>query len=299
MHKFLAVVLALAMLIVASSGSEIFADVILPNLPAGSQYELIFVTADETTATSTDISTYNSFVTAEANSDPILAALGVTWQAVASTASINAATNAPSSGLPVYNTGGGEVAAAGLYTANLLMPIKDTQFGVPIIIAEDPWTGTDYTGTASTNPLGSSLPWYGDAYTTLSIWAHDFGHPADYPLPVFALSSPITVPLSPTPEPATVMILGSICLMYGAISYHRWRRLGHENAQTTHRCRFGNQETCTGVSQSFTSPEEASAFGSTNYAVPEDPLIMCSSKPRAPPKHRRCGRGLRIILNSA
>ena len=49
-----------------------FAAVILPNVPAGTRYEILFVTLDTTAATSTTISTYNSFASTEANLSPRL-----------------------------------------------------------------------------------------------------------------------------------------------------------------------------------------------------------------------------------
>ena len=198
--------------------AQLKAQFVPPNLPIGSQYQLIFVTNDLIEATSGNIADYNAFVTAEAALNPALPQ-GVVWHAVASTSSVNAATNAPSIGLPVYNTHGDLVASAGLYIPNLLSDIIYTQYGVPVL-AEDPWTGTDYTGTDISNPLGSSLPWYGDAYTTDPIWAHDFGHPADYSLPLFALSDPI----SATPEPSTLVLLGLGILGTGAVRLRRRRR---------------------------------------------------------------------------
>ena len=109
------------------------ADMILPaGLAPGSQYEIAFVTSDGTTATSPDITDYNNFVTREANQDAILAGLGVTWHAIASTDAVTANLNAPSSGtIPIYNTAGLLVADASspLYSGQLLNPIDFDQYG--------------------------------------------------------------------------------------------------------------------------------------------------------------------------
>ena len=57
---------AVALVATMFAGTAV-AQVVLPTgLPPGSQYEIAFVTSDGTTATSTDINDYNSFVTAEA-----------------------------------------------------------------------------------------------------------------------------------------------------------------------------------------------------------------------------------------
>ncbi|MEI8376345.1 MAG: hypothetical protein WCJ35_26300, partial [Planctomycetota bacterium] len=85
-------------------GGTARANVILPTgLAPGSQYEIVFVTSDGTTATSANIATYNNFVTAEANQNSTLYNLGVSWHAVASVVPGPAATsNAPSAGIPIY-----------------------------------------------------------------------------------------------------------------------------------------------------------------------------------------------------
>ena len=72
-----AMILAIGLLVGNSSVGR--ADIILPNLPPGSQYQLMFVTAGSRYATSTDIEDYNAFVTAEAQQNPSLPA-GITWR---------------------------------------------------------------------------------------------------------------------------------------------------------------------------------------------------------------------------
>jgi len=180
--------------------------VILPNLPPGSQYQLVFTTKDYTTGVSSDIDTYNAFVTAEAAKSPALPK--TTWHAVVSTG-LPASLNAPSNGLPVYNTLGQLVATAatGLYTPNLLIPLAWTQYGSDQIAGLYAWTGFDYTGQASTFPLGTNNPYgYSFGYTRLTnaSWA-DAGplSAGDTSLAIYALSSPITV----VPEPATAMMV--------------------------------------------------------------------------------------------
>ena len=110
MQKPITGLLLMAFVVCALPAAELVAAVIPPiGLAPGMQYQLIFVTRDGRDATSSNIADYNAFVTAQAALNPLLPL--TTWHAVASTVAVNAATNAPSLGLPVYNTGGEEVAA--------------------------------------------------------------------------------------------------------------------------------------------------------------------------------------------
>lgn len=135
-----------------------YAGFIPPNLPAGSEYELAFVTRDTRNATSWNIADYNSFVTTEAAQNSNLPS-GVTWHAIASTignidnglGQADANQNAPfTPSIPVYNTVGQLVADAAtpLYSAAgiLINPIDCDQFGNAF--ATGVWTGSNIDGTA-------------------------------------------------------------------------------------------------------------------------------------------------------
>ena len=65
-ERFLAV--ATATLAFVQPATRLMAEVIPPNLPAGTKYQLIFVTNDLVQATSSNVADYNAFVTAEAAS---------------------------------------------------------------------------------------------------------------------------------------------------------------------------------------------------------------------------------------
>ena len=99
---------------IALTATQLMATVIPPNLPPGTQYQLIFVTAGTTRADHSDIGYYNSFVSAEAALNPSLPQ-DVTWNAVGSSLAgpTQAILNAPSGvyvgNIPVYNTTGLEV----------------------------------------------------------------------------------------------------------------------------------------------------------------------------------------------
>jgi hypothetical protein len=189
------------------------ADVILPTLSPGSQYELIFATSGEVTGGSSNIANYNAFATSQAASLAPLLPAGVTWNAVVSTSTSAAAANAPSSaGIPIYNTQGQEVSTGNLYSGTLLAPVNYTQNGgTPPTI--EIWTGSSASG-AALNPLGStSDPEYGLYSSADAGWIASADNlPSTIPWPVYVLSSPITV----VPEPGTLSLIAAALFFCGA-----------------------------------------------------------------------------------
>jgi hypothetical protein len=214
-HKTAAAVLAAALLgCAAGYGGPI---VTTPTgLAPGTQYQLVFVTADPFFATSTSISDYNTDVTNEAALNATLAAFdsanSVTWTVIGSTPTVNADANAPSSGL-VYTLNNVEVASAGLYGGSLLSPIDIDQNGNTSNTGV--WTGSLSAGTVAggINDLGQTFPEFGDSASITSAWITDGnGTESDNNMALYALSSVITVPqVSSVPEP------GSLTLLPGAL----------------------------------------------------------------------------------
>ncbi|MEX0978188.1 MAG: hypothetical protein WDZ48_05025, partial [Pirellulales bacterium] len=131
MPKSIAMVLLAAF--AAVGDNRLMATVIPPpGLAPGSQYLLIFVTAELHDAVDPDIETYNSFVTLQAAQGvPFGLPSDATWRAVASTDTVDANVNAPSGALPVYNTAGQRVTGpgVGIYTGVLENLVGYDQFG--------------------------------------------------------------------------------------------------------------------------------------------------------------------------
>jgi hypothetical protein len=244
MRKVIVAIVGLAVLwTLAATVRQVSAGVILPDLPAGSQYELAFVTSGSTTSTSSDIATYNAFVTQQASLSTSLPS-GVTWRAIGSTPTTNAMDNAPTwDNIPIYNTIG-EILADGradFWGSGLQNPIGYDQSGNPIS-ANYVWTGTHAGGTTSASQaLGQWLPYSpvpGTFFSPLAGLVGDYQDPegwlgygldgwtgfiaSDTSLvqwPIYALSSPITV----TPEPSTLTLLGAGAIGLAACAWRRKR----------------------------------------------------------------------------
>src|ERR1035441_421237 len=156
-----------------------------PSLAPGSQYRLVFVTADFYTATrfffgvfvtadfytatSSNIGDYNTDVNNGANNlagdtGSLLAPLGTSWLDIGSTATVNAIDNIGiDSGVPIYDLEGNLVAndagtgVGGMFSGSLFSSISTTELGVTTITIT-PFTGIFSIGTeAGSVGLGSGL----------------------------------------------------------------------------------------------------------------------------------------------
>ena len=230
MRKSLAVLFLAAFAALALPATHLVANVIPPiGLAPGSQYQLIFVTADPHTAVDFNIGTYNTFVSSEALFGvPFGLPSGATWTAVASTSSVDANSNAPSGALPVYNTLGQEVTAAGvgIYAGALENLVQFDQFGNFATSAQtnNIWTGSDFQGfgvPAATLGGGGNaeVGQFALSATWLQFATLPKATEVTFSRPFYALSGPITTVL--TPEPATLTLLGSAFLVIGAMRFLR------------------------------------------------------------------------------
>jgi hypothetical protein len=209
-----------------------------PNLAPGSPYRLIFVTSEETLATSTSISTYNAFVTSVAGNSPTLPT--TTWTAIASTESESAVANISSvcSGAcltaPIYLVDGATVIAMNqslFFSGTILNAIDEDESGnTPS--GQYVWTGSTSSGLVNTGvALGDTDAEVGNASITTGGNYMDIGFPfnantgftqSDSSLPLYAISGELTVPerKTSTPEPMS----GSL-LLVGGIATGLVRRL--------------------------------------------------------------------------
>lgn len=201
-------------------------------LSPGDQYRLAFVTEGTLPATSSNISTYD--VQLQLGADSRAALAGLTWQVIGSTTAVSArdhtgTASANGPGVPIYLLNDTRLANnyADLWDGSILRPLNVTEDGTiqPFAFGVHVWTGTAADGSqltgyelGNTNKHGS--PVAGSAYGTRlqsnSTWifssteAHTVGSCNPIcPLNnhIYALSSVLSVPSSPVPEPSTHALL--------------------------------------------------------------------------------------------
>jgi hypothetical protein len=208
-----AVGLALGLAGAAQAATIDILDSLVPEgLVVGNSFHLVFVTSTRRDALSTDIADYNAFVNTAANSGgSVVARLGLTtWKAIGSTSTVNANVNALISA-PVYRLDKVQVATdyTDMWNGTIANPINLSEAGNPINGC--PWTGTQSDGSAHPDyPLGyvGGSEWdgarYGDTGKTEAGWINSGSYHSDYYNALYALSEPLTI----TPEPATLALLG-------------------------------------------------------------------------------------------
>jgi PEP-CTERM motif len=142
--------------------------------------------------------------------------LGVQWNAVGSTATVNANVNAANvkvggSYLPVYDTQGNIVsdqASGGLYSGSLLAPPNYDQDGVSFFPPADGgvnvWTGSTQFGNGfAGNTLGDAIAATGGSGFTDGRWASAGAFAITTAISLYALSALITA----VPEPSSFILL--------------------------------------------------------------------------------------------
>jgi hypothetical protein len=210
--------------------------------PAGvTEYRLIFVTADGIAPTSSDIATYNSFATSEAQQNSALPS--TIWTAVASVYGTDAISNVACTpactNIPIFLVDGTEVAASSTAlfnaaTVSLLNGIGEDQFGATGANGQSyaggyVWTGSFSDGTGATlndgygntfdEQLGNGSAEYGTIGATdgTAIDAGIFNTQGSFP--IYAISGVIN-----TPEPMTASLLGFGGIMTALAGRFRRRR---------------------------------------------------------------------------
>ena len=221
-----AVLAAFASIIGVASGSTVVT--VPPGLNPGDHYRLVFITTDFTNATSTDIATYNSFVTTEAMSNPALAALNTVWSVIGSTETTDAIDNVGlDTGVPVYRLDGALVVT----TSSLLFNQGSTSLSAAININQSgntstspfAWTGSNWDGrkfnpAAQMAALGDTDPDVGVPTSTNKNYLSNMPALTDNTElhALYGISGVITV----TPEPSSFLLL----FIGGLLLARRWNR---------------------------------------------------------------------------
>ena len=199
-------------------------------LSAGDSFRFVFVTDGTTDATSTDINSYNSFVNVQAAGATYNGSV-VSWDAIASTPTVNAIDNvgqSPISG--VYLTDGTLVTptttASGLWSGTILHTIDETLTGGPPETVV--WTGTNADGVATPGfELGGAQGFaiIGGTSFTNAGWAAEDGQFVTAQLPMYGISQVLVVPAAvAVPEPSTLLTAGSGIIAGIAFGWSRRRR---------------------------------------------------------------------------
>jgi hypothetical protein len=208
MRRILASLLVLLTLAAASLPSTAAPITVPSGLNPGDQYRLALTTSTTRTGDSADIEDYNAFVTAVANSVPDLLALGTTWKAIASTASVDARDNTSTNpfvatGVPIYALDDSQIAAsnADLWDGAIINPIDADESGNSITVLV--WAGTQTTGEGfGLQALGPGISIHGYSGSTDDNWIAATSGQTDFPYSLYALSDVLTV----VPEPGSMAL---------------------------------------------------------------------------------------------
>ena len=180
-------------------------------ISAGQSFRLLFVTSTTTVATSTSISTYNSFVRARAAANTHLSGFSSQFRALISTQTVNARDNTATTGtgVPIYWLGGAKVADdyADFYDGSWDSRAGKTETGGSF--SGGSWTGSNANGTKhSTYYAGASSVQFGTLFGTISDpISHTFiGANTANVVRLYALSPVITVQAA---KPRVSLSLGS------------------------------------------------------------------------------------------
>lgn len=193
-------------------------------LSPGDHYRLAFITSTTRDATSSNIADYNSFVDGVANGVAQLAALGTTWTAIGSTASVNARTNTSTDPSPPGSTGVPIFLLNDTKLVDNYDDLWDGSIDVAFEVDESGtvrtftsvWSGTNGSGLVSI-PLGNTTGGTntGNPSQTFVAWIQSFTNLSVSSNRFYAISDVLTVPV---PEPSTALLLAA---GLAALAVHR------------------------------------------------------------------------------
>lgn len=225
MNRIVTSLLVCATFAVAPLASSATPITVPTGLNPGDQYRLAFVTSTTRDGSSANIADYNDFVTTAANSVPELAALGTTWKAIGSTATVdardNTGTNPASTGVPIYRLDDIRVANnnADLWDSSIQVPISLDELGTyqwQTVV----WTGSHWTGIKINQvELGSAGPYTGRSNGADTGWITYNNLAQTYLFHLYGMSAPLTVPV---PEPS--MLALGLAGLAGLIAFPWLRR---------------------------------------------------------------------------
>jgi len=212
-------------------------------LTTGDHFRFIFVTGSTTAATSSDITTYDTFVRNSVSSlygNVTYGGSAITnWLAVGSTPTVNAKDHLGgySSAVSVWLPDGTQVASSldaetgGLWSGTLANKINQYLDGSNKSVTAYPWTGSTTAGLAFDNGElgGGREPEVGATNFTDSSWNQFTAFPKSFSNAMYAVSPELTVQAVPTSVPEIdPASFGSVAALltgaFGLIEQRRRRR---------------------------------------------------------------------------
>jgi hypothetical protein len=201
--------------------------VVPTSLNPGDQYRLAFLTSTTRDATSSNIADYNSFVTGVANTEPLLVALGTTWNAIGSTyvptGGTDAVTNtgtdpsaAGDTGVPIFLLNDTKLADHydDLWDGSVDIRLNVNENGDVVAGGIDVWTGSRSNGDSLSPADNQNFALGSNARTgrtdfTNGRWISGFAMTNTVPRPLYGMSGILTVP---EPGSLILMSIGAIGL---------------------------------------------------------------------------------------
>ena len=232
-------VLMASLLLIPISGLALDAPASLvpAGVSPGSQFYLIFTTSSPYVATSTNMSTYDNVVNAEAQSGSSLPGVGsLTWKALGATSTVDQCKPFIDLTKPVYTVTKVLVSttASAMFSGGFT-PILSSYPGVQPDGADVNqnlvWTGCNALGSPDTanggQQLGTNSPSYGYPLERTSLWISLQQYQNTRLQKLYAVSPLLTAPIPPSAVPTlsewTQLMLGLMVMMLIGWHFHRER----------------------------------------------------------------------------